>query len=96
MERKRNVRKGETGNVSERERGMRMMWKKERKEVKGWDRTVGVKWWREKGESVRRMEKCGAEGRKVERKGGKCEVKGWKGGGRGEVGEVQEEVRKNS
>ena len=41
---------------------------------------MGVKWWREKGESVRRMEKCGAEGRKVERKGGKCEVKGWKGG----------------
>ena len=37
MERKRDVRKGEMGNVSERERGMRMMWKKERKEVKGWD-----------------------------------------------------------
>lgn len=40
VERKRDVRKGEMGNVSERERGMRMMWKKERKEVKGWDRTV--------------------------------------------------------
>ncbi len=48
MGRKRDVRKGEMGNVSERERGMRMMWKKERKEVKGWDRTVG-----KKGGSVR-------------------------------------------
>lgn len=61
MERKRDVRKGEMGNVSERERGMRMMWKKERKEVKGWDRTVGEEW----------KELCGGGGNGEKRRDGK-------------------------